>query len=768
MGEKRKHITFEEPAPAAGPSHIHPSRAGIVPQEPAAKKSKSKTAAKQRYLHKKARRHRVLVKARKASAPKNKSYQPNGSSVANSETDTEDSGSQVEEPRIDRETNAEAGPSTLVRGPVIPAEEPAVPSKEKNKRKIKETKTVEAVVGEEDSEAERARRKLEKRKKREERDRTAKRERKAAERAKKEKQAKAEAPPLLGPESGDVERIPDATADRLEDIAESAEENEDEAGSESEDLIPPRPQSPPPPTLEAFPLPTSAPAPDPKILSRQGLPAGLEDAEFIDQDLRLAVDQLQGLSDDMKSKLKKLGIEEFFAVQAALLPHLLPLRLTPFPFGKPNDHLVSAPTGSGKTLAYSIPLIEILRQRVIPRLRALIVLPTRDLVGQVRETLEMLAKGTGLTIGSISGQHSIAREQEMIVADLKSKLLGGSSKVDILIATPGRLIDHLAQTPNFSLQHLRFLIIDEADRLLNQSFHDWLAKVLSNVVPPSEPIQLPEGFVRDKQDHIAQAWMEYFGLANLDWRGHEEYPLPCQKLLFSATLTRDPSSIASLHLRNPKYHIVQSSSSVPDAAAVGESFALPSTLTERMVILPPAVKPLNLIHLIHHEAYRVRGLIFVKSVESVGRLVHLLEYFEEAWTGDKVVVKGYTSEMKAGERKKLLDDFAAGRVDLLVCSDLIARGMDLPTVSHVISYDIPLDMRKYVHRVGRTARAGRQGTAWSLVEKQEAIHWKSMLKGANHEKSVKKVKIKDDELKEYKEAYENAMKRLKTLYAKDY
>lgn len=89
-----------------------------------------------------------------------------------------------------------------------------------------------------------------------------------------------------------------------------------------------------------------------------------------------------------------------------------------------------------------------------------------------------------------------------------------------------------------------------------------------------------------------------------------------------------------------------------------------------------------------------------------------------------------------------------------MCSDLVSRGLDLPTVSHVVSYDVPLDMRKYVHRVGRTARAGREGVAWTIVEKQEALHWKAMLKQASHEKKVKKVKIKEDELESYKPAYE--------------
>jgi len=135
----------------------------------------------------------------------------------------------------------------------------------------------------------------------------------------------------------------------------------------------------------------------------------------------------------------------------------------------------------------------------------------------------------------VGGQHSFKHEQRQLIDDMESKsvlpsfertplmnrLLGGSSKVDILIATPGRLMDHLSTTPNFTLQHLRFLIIDEADRLLNQSFQNWLSKVLSHLRPPTTG--LPEGFERKPWDRVANAWLEAYdlvkpvrGLSNAD------------------------------------------------------------------------------------------------------------------------------------------------------------------------------------------------------------------------------------------------------------
>lgn len=138
----------------------------------------------------------------------------------------------------------------------------------------------------------------------------------------------------------------------------------------------------------------------------------------------------------------------------------------------------------------------------------------------------------------------------------------------------------------------------------------------------------------------------------------------CQKLLFSATLTRDPAKVAALDLFDPQYYIVQSAAADQSAVNLGEQFALPSGLTEKMLILPAALKPLNLIHLIHDPAYGVSSaLVFTKSVESTTRLVKLLEYFEAAHGGGKVV-KSYTSEMKPSERKKLLADFSKGEIHL--------------------------------------------------------------------------------------------------------
>ncbi|KAF9919004.1 ATP-dependent RNA helicase dbp6, partial [Linnemannia zychae] len=206
---------------------------------------------------------------------------------------------------------------------------------------------------------------------------------------------------------------------------------------------------------------------------------------------RPIADKMFGFSDRLIKQCRKAGIEECFAVQTAVIPVLMRARHLGDIRKAPGDLCVSAPTGSGKTLAYVLPIIEILSQRVVTRLRALVVLPTRDLCVQVKETFETFVKGTDLKIATSTGQNSFAHEQNILVGDTFSqpnspRVLGGHSRVDVLITTPGRLIDHIKSTPNFTLQHLRFLVIDEADRLLNQSFQDWLFHILNAIHPNPE------------------------------------------------------------------------------------------------------------------------------------------------------------------------------------------------------------------------------------------------------------------------------------------
>ncbi|KZT07643.1 DEAD-domain-containing protein [Laetiporus sulphureus 93-53] len=567
----------------------------------------------------------------------------------------------------------------------------------------------------------------------------------------------------------------------------------------------------PPVALPAFPLPRRPNAPSKRTLALQGLDKALVEAEIVDpatlQELLSTADADGGtrLGEKTRKRLKELGITELFAVQTAVVPFLLSSEKTRhlyLPYDPPRDLCVSAPTGSGKTLAYVLPIVEVLSARIVTRLRALIVLPTRDLVTQVRETFEAIAKGRGLKIGTATGQHSFAHEQGQLIADRSTHLQGGSSKIDILICTPGRLMDHLNGTPNFSLQHLRFLVIDEADRLLAQSFQDWLAQVLAATQPPPLPAPSPSpnppdlsllaspslsstdpsSFPLPRADALAPAFLHLLdGVPYVRTDVDERRESSCQKLLFSATLTRDPAKIAALGLREPKYFIVQGRKGEGEEEeeeagvldTVMEKFSMPATLTEHMLVCESSEKPLMLFHLVHMRGV-TNALVFTKSAESTARLVKLFEFFETTLGQDRtrqkegqIIARAYSSDLSPGERKTILEKFKAQEIHILVCSDLISRGIDISHVSHVVSYDAPVDMRKYVHRVGRTARAGRAGDAWTLVEEQEARYFKLMLKESDHLEKVKRLRVNEKDVAPLQPAYESALGQLKDAYARN-
>ncbi|KAL1697032.1 P-loop containing nucleoside triphosphate hydrolase protein [Schizophyllum commune] len=564
--------------------------------------------------------------------------------------------------------------------------------------------------------------------------------------------------------------------------ADDAEDEDEHMDVEERVVTPdvPRRSPTPPAALPSFPIPTQPDAPSKADLALQGLDKALVNAELVDstQVLSIPAEENDGgtnLSQRTRKRLHELGITELFAVQTALLPFLLsnPSRAVYTPYDQPRDACVSAPTGSGKTLAYVTPIVEVLSSRITTRLRALVVVPTRDLVTQVKETFEAVGKGRGLKIGVVTGQHSFSHEQSQIVGDNTIPLAGGTSKVDILICTPGRLIDHLNGTTNFTLQHLRFLVIDEADRLLAQSFQGWLSTVLAATTqaippPPSCPnSNLPHA------DAAAPHVVPALGFPDVVSRQPERPHSSCQKLLFSATLTQDPGKLAALNLHNPKYFIVRSkakretvaSGILPDVAdVVMERFSMPEGLTEHMSVCDPADKPLVFFHLITTHGIR-NALVFTKSAESTTRLVRLFEFFEKARaegdsrtsngpsnsnasvaTSSPVTISAYSSDLGGAERRAILERFRKQEIQILVASDLISRGLDISHVSHVVSYDAPVDVRKYVHRVGRTARAGRAGSAWTLVEEQEARYFKNMMKEADHLSSLKKVKVDRKEM----------------------
>ncbi|KAJ3098122.1 ATP-dependent RNA helicase dbp6 [Phlyctochytrium planicorne] len=549
-----------------------------------------------------------------------------------------------------------------------------------------------------------------------------------------------------------------------------------------------------------------------------------------------------GLSQRTISRLSTMGISHIFPVQQSILPRLLKSRYGTAKRRDTGDHLVlgdlcvSAPTGSGKTLAFALPILESLGSRVVTRLRALIVLPTRDLAMQVKATFDAVGKGSGLKIALVTGATSFAAEQAMLVdngfagKNSRSKVAmavetegrgKGSGKVDILVATPGRLTDHLRGTPGFTLRHLRFLVLDEADRLLSQSYQGWLDLVLkaasgadvfdptvaagkSLSAMPSLQIDvaadIQEGDPKAAFSSLwdpAEGWMlDEFGRPthnvstlraqdlNVGLAGEEgsftgnnvpailRHVTPFQKLLFSATLTRNPAKIASLRLNHPTYIAVSAPVSEAqegkdmdegeDKEDGDERYTAPETLKEHiMVVTDPYDKPLALFYLLFSLGFTKKSdggvLVFTKSVEAAHRLAYLIHFFvdhaasaspKSSKSPEKALVtaKAISSELSASGRRQLLDEFKKGNIKVLVCSDVMSRGMDLgANVKAVINYDAPMRAKTYVHRVGRTARAGRNGDAFTILETKEARRFKEQMAKVARPRVGRDVVVDDNE-----------------------
>ncbi|TQN71086.1 ATP-dependent RNA helicase dbp6 [Colletotrichum shisoi] len=551
-----------------------------------------------------------------------------------------------------------------------------------------------------------------------------------------------------------------------------------------------------------------------------------------------------GINPKAAQILEARGFRDAFAVQTAAVPLLLPSCKH-----RQGDLLVAAATGSGKTLAYALPIVRDLSQSTVTRLRALVVLPTRELVKQAQEVFELCAGAfdgrdqkrvrVGVSVGSQQLRHEQAalvernerydpeayraahqreldawKEVEESTADadddaavassLPDHVVNYASRVDVLICTPGRLVEHINLTPGFSLDYVRWLVVDEADKLLAQSFQGWL-----DVVMPK--LRTDDKFsARDFPD------------SNLSG---------VRKVVLSATLTRDLSLLSGLQLRRPQLIVLEGDQA--DGTAPIAEHTLPTLLKESAIRVHDAnLKPLYLIdlllggHLMSETAsktlsttpaahkdgssssssdsssdassekssgsdsdsdsdsssdasseaaagtskpktartlFQTTALIFTKSNESALRLSRLISLLHPSLAPS---IATLTSTQKTSDRRRALRAFAGRRLRLLVASDLVARGIDLPLLDNVVNYDLPASAAGYVHRVGRTARAGRAGAAWTLVEDGESgWFWGRIAKpssGIRRAAKVDRLRIGDpdaggfgdDRVREYEEALE--------------
>ncbi|KAF8820325.1 DEAD/DEAH box helicase domain-containing protein [Cardiosporidium cionae] len=536
---------------------------------------------------------------------------------------------------------------------------------------------------------------------------------------------------------------------------------------------------------------------------------------------------LQSLHPRIQHETSKIGIHHLFPVQEAVLPflcHALDDSLSPYA----SDVCISAATGQGKTLCYVLPVVQSLYSRVVSRIRCITVTPTRELVMQVWEVFKTFCpksdskyKGPSipeLKVISLIGQSSFAKESLLL-----------QQLPDIVVCTPGRLVEHynycMSQKAT-AFDGIRWFVIDEADRLLSQSYQNWIP-VMHSIVEAST-----SSFSTKEEIPSALAAMPS--------------GITPQKILLSATMTKNPQKLASLRLNRPIFFLTSTTG----------SFTSPDELLHRFISCREEIKPLKLICLLYQlllSALEVRKssltsfeiplkvLLFCSSKETAHRLSRLLQIhfcgeeqtfpptveipmlfsrflsvaaaknesiqtkspkddiqihnlFHIAMLQDasKASCQNDENDLTAGEtqvisqhervlqgqavnfvvrefsasfpqilRSKLLNMFRKGSVNCLVCSDVAARGLDISDVDIVINYDTPTNIRTYIHRTGRTARAGRLGCTFSIIKKNQVRHFKHMLsKSDDCKKSIREWKIAKSMLLSMKSHYEHILKSL--------
>lgn len=463
------------------------------------------------------------------------------------------------------------------------------------------------------------------------------------------------------------------------------------------------------------------------------------------------------IASELKEVLRaQMGIDSLFPMQETILNHIQDAsakRLV-------GDVILCAPTGSGKTLAYALPIVQSMIKRKLRRLRAIVVVPTRDLAIQVSRVFRELTQPSGIAVGVISGAASIAAES----ASLRN--------VEILIATPGRLVDHIENDDMLNLRSVRYLVLDESDRLLQDDYQGWIDSVIPVLGVDSDPEH--HAFGQNPHRRPISGLLALAIQPDVSARSFTRSAQTSQecvrKVLVSATQTRNPKRLVRLGLRQPSFF--EPASDLNDSTLLSSSYSVPSTLTEKgWVVRDIQDKPIALLKVLGwvdtalskeleedpgaNAVLPVEGakLVFTKSIEAAHRLCRLLEIFSTA-LGVKGEVLEMSGDLSPARRQKVIEtvresksasESANGapmrRSLVVVCSDVLARGMDIFSVDAVINYDVPVHIRTYLHRAGRTARAGRPGTVVTLLLSKQAHHFRSMVRQA--ERGRQKVQIKN-------------------------
>ena len=348
------------------------------------------------------------------------------------------------------------------------------------------------------------------------------------------------------------------------------------------------------------------------------------------------------ISENARRAVADQGWETPTPIQALAMPELL----------DGEDVVGLAQTGSGKTAAFSIPLIESLDKR--PRgVQALVLVPTRELASQAASEISNLSRYNPVRPVVLCGGVGIGPQ----IKALKNRA------TSVVVGTPGRILDHL-QRGTLRLDAVRYLVLDEADRMLDMGFAPDVGRILSHT--PNER----------------------------------------QTALFSATMPGAIRGMVKRHMRSPRYLTVESEAPTVD------------TVEQVYYRLDGKDKTRALRALIDAEKDPV-AIVFRRTKHGATKLHRQLEK------------AGYRAALLHGgktqaQRTRTLDGFSKGRTRILVATNVASRGLDIPNVSHVVNYDLPEDTETYVHRIGRTARAGKEGVAVTLVGEAEIRDFKKI------------------------------------------
>ena len=343
-----------------------------------------------------------------------------------------------------------------------------------------------------------------------------------------------------------------------------------------------------------------------------------------------------GLSEPILKAVADLAYAEPTAIQQKAIPVILS--------GK--DLIAAAQTGTGKTASFVLPLLEQLnteRKLRGKRIRALIITPTRELAVQVESSISQYGKYLSLS--------SMAMYGGVDSAEQKQRLIWG---IDILVATPGRLLD-MAHQRALHFDELEVLVLDEADRMLDMGFIDDINKII------------------------------------------ERLPKQRQNLLFSATISDDVRSLAKRTINHPV------------EISIAHNRASKPKIDQWLITTDKGNKSALLSHLIKEQQWQ-QALIFIETKHGAAKLVSQLE---KRGIKAESIHGGRTQAV----REKILNDFKSGDIKFLVATGIAARGLDIGDLARVVNYDLPDQVDEYIHRIGRTGRAGASGEAISFVAK---------------------------------------------------